>query len=60
MVPSGLMTTNDILRIQAELEKNGAAFRKLMWSALKDGTGWTVYTPPPHPSEILALMTDLV
>ena len=59
VVTSGLMTTNDILRIQAELAKKSAGFRKLPGTALKDGAGRTVYTPPQHPSEIVALMTDL-
>ena len=59
VVGSGLLTVRDILRIQAELERNDAGFRTLPGTVLKDGTGRTVYTPPQDPSEIAALMTDL-
>jgi Fic family protein len=56
---SGLLTANDIIEIQAELERNNAGFRKLPGTALKDGGGRTVYTPPQDPAEIVALMGDL-
>lgn len=56
---SGLLTNNDILRIQAELERNHAGFRKLPGTALKGEGGRTVYTPPQDPDAILALMGDL-
>jgi Fic family protein len=56
---SGLLTANHIIGIQAELEQNNAGFRKLPGTALKDGGGQTVYTPPQNPAEIVALMTDL-
>jgi Fic family protein len=56
---SGLLTLNHIVQIQGELEKNNAGFRKLPGTALKDGAGRTVYTPPQDPAEITALMTDL-
>ena len=56
---SGLLTSNHILQIQGELERNNAGFRKLPGTALKDGAGRTVYTPPQDPTEITALMTDL-
>ena len=56
---SGLLTANHILEIQAELERNNAGFRKLPGTALKDGGGQTVYTPPQDPAEIVALMSDL-
>jgi Fic family protein len=56
---TGLLTANRIIGIQAELEQNNAGFRKLPGTALKDGGGQTVYTPPQIPSEIVALMTDL-
>ncbi|NOY62615.1 MAG: Fic family protein [Gammaproteobacteria bacterium] len=57
---SGLLTVNDILEIQAGIEKNRAGFRKLPGTALKnEQTGETVYTPPQHPDEIAALMTNL-
>ncbi|MGB7196086.1 MAG: Fic family protein [Collimonas pratensis] len=56
---SGLLTANHIIEIQAELERNNAGFRKLPGTALKDGGGHTVYTPPQEPAEIVALMSDL-
>ena len=56
---SGLLTANHIIKIQAELERNNAGFRKLPGTALKDGGGQTVYTPPQDSVEILALMRDL-
>jgi len=56
---SGLITANHIIEIQAELERNNAGFRKLPGTALKDGGGNTVYTPPQDPAEIVALMRDL-
>jgi Fic family protein len=56
---SGLLTANHIIGIQVELEQNNAGFRKLPGTALKDGGGQTVYTPPQNPAEIVALMTDL-
>lgn len=57
---SGLLTNNDILDIQAYIEENRAGFRKLPGTALKnDQTGETVYTPPQHHDEIIALMGNL-
>lgn len=57
---TGLLTINDILTIQAGIEENRAGFRKLPGTALKnDLTGETIYTPPQHPDEIIALMTNL-
>lgn len=56
---SGLLTANHIIGIQSELEQNNAGFRKLPGTALKDGGGQTVYTPPQNHTEIVALMTDL-
>lgn len=56
---SGLLTANHIIQIQAELEQNNAGFRKLPGTALKDGAGQTVYTPPQDPNEIITLMRDL-
>ena len=54
------LTNNHILQIQAELEKNRAGFRKQTGTMLKnDRTGEVVYTPPQHPDEIIALMSDL-
>ena len=54
-----LLTANDIVAIQAELEQNKAGFRKLPGTTLKDGSGRVVYTPPQANSEIVALMRDL-
>ena len=56
---SGLLTANHIIQIQGELERNNAGFRKLPGTALKDGAGRTVYTPPQDPAEILRLMAGL-
>ena len=56
---SGLLTVRHILEIQSELELNNAGFRKLPGTALKDGSGKTIYTPPQNPDEIVALMSDL-
>ena len=56
---SGLITSNHIIGIQAELERNNAGFRKLPGTALKDGTGRTVYLPPQDPAEIVRLMGEL-
>ena len=54
------LTNNDILAIQAELERNNAGFRKLPGTALKNvATGETVYTPPQEYADILDLMTNL-
>jgi len=57
---TGLLTNAHILEVQAALERNDAGFRRLPGTSLKDGAGRVVYTPPQHPDEILALMTDLV
>ena len=57
---TGLLTINDILTIQAGIEQNSAGFRKLPGTALKNNqTGETIYTPPQHPQDILALMDNL-
>jgi Fic family protein len=56
---TGLLTSNHILAIQAELERNNAGFRKLPGTALKDGGGQTVYMPPQDPVEIVAMMGAL-
>ena len=56
---SGLLTTNHIIRIQGELERNNAGFRKLPGTALKSGSGQTIYTPPQDPAEIIELMRSL-
>ena len=56
---AGLITANHIIAIQAELEQNNAGFRKLPGTALKNGAGETVYTPPQDPTAIIELMSDL-
>ena len=56
---SGLITANHLVQIQGELERNNAGFRKLPGTALRDGGGSTVYTPPQDPAQIIALMGDL-
>jgi Fic family protein len=56
---SGLLTCNHFIQIQGELERNNAGFRKLPGTALKDGAGQTIYTPPQDPAEIVALMRGL-
>ena len=56
---SGLLTTNNIIEIQGELERNNAGFRRLPGTALKDGGGQTVYTPPQDPADIIELMGGL-
>lgn len=56
---SGLLTTNHVLQIQAELERNTAGLRKLPGTALTDGAGNIVYTPPQEPNVIIDLMRDL-
>ena len=56
---SGLLTINHIVGIQSELERNNAGFRKLPGTALKDGAGQAVYTPPQDPADIIAQMREL-
>ena len=56
---TGLLTSNHIVEVQTELERNNAGFRKLPGTALKDGSGSTVYTPPQDPEEVIALMSGL-
>ncbi len=55
-----LLTSNDIIQIQSELEKNNAGYRKVPGTALKNiVTGETVYTPPQDYDTILNLMANL-
>jgi len=52
-----ILTNNDIIEIQFELEKNNAGFRKVPGTALKNATtGEIVYTPPQDYNTILDLM----
>ena len=55
-----ILTNNDIIQIQSELEKNNTGFRKVPGTALKNATtGEVVYTPPQEYNTILELMTNL-
>lgn len=57
---TGLLTSNDIIKLQAVLEENDAGYRKLPGTALKnEQTGEVVYTPPQSNDEIKSLMTNL-
>jgi len=56
---SGLLSVNHMVAIQGELERNSAGLRRLPGTALKNGAGETVYTPPQEHAIIVALMTDL-
>ncbi|MCF6295809.1 MAG: Fic family protein [Flavobacteriaceae bacterium] len=55
-----ILTNNDIIAIQSELEKNNAGFRKVPGTALKNATtGEIIYTPPQDYNTIQNLMTNL-
>ena len=55
-----ILTNNNILDIQEDLEKNKAGFRKLLGTSLKnDKTGEVIYTPPQNSQEIIDLMSNL-
>jgi Fic family protein len=56
---NGLLTVNHLLAVQAELEQNSAGLRKLPGTALKDGDGRTVYTPPQDHATIVTGMGNL-
>jgi len=56
---TGLITSNYLIAIKAELERNNAGFRKLPGTAIKDGAGRTVYLSPQKPAEIVRLMGEL-
>ncbi len=56
---TGLLTVNHIIAMQEELERNNAGIRKLPGTALKDGAGRTVYTPPQDHTTIVRLMSEL-
>jgi len=53
-----LLTTNHILEIQRELERNNAGFRKVPGTVLRDQDGNVVFTPP-ETDRIPAMMGDL-
>lgn len=55
-----MMTTNMIVEIQQDIEKNRAGIRKLPGTVLQNQTtGEVIYTPPSSEQEILALMSNL-
>ena len=55
-----ILTNNDIIAIQSELEKNNAGFRKVPGTTLKNAaTGEVVYTPPQDYKKIQELMSNL-
>lgn len=55
-----ILTNNDIIEIQSELEKNNAGFRKVPGTALRNATTEEiVYTPPQEYDTILDLMRNL-
>jgi len=56
---TGLLTCNDIQRIQADIEGNAAGFRKTLGTMLKNNQGDIIYTPPQHPDDVVALMKNL-
>ncbi len=57
---SGLLTSNNIIALQALLEENDAGFRKVPGTVLKnEQTGETVYMPPRDHANIVSLMSNL-
>jgi Fic family protein len=55
-----ILTNNDIIKIQSELEKNNAGFRKVPGTLLKNTTtGDVIYTPPQDSETIKDLMSNL-
>lgn len=54
----GLLTINQIVDIQAVLQGDRAGIRKLPGTVLKDGAGFTIYTPP-SPEFLPDLLGDL-
>jgi len=59
--PNRVIRLQDILQIQATLEKNRAGLRKVPGTGLiNQATGETVYTPPQDAREVEALMHNLV
>jgi Fic family protein len=55
-----ILTSNHIIEIQGELEKNLAGYRKVHGTTLKNGTkGEVVYTPPQEYDTIAGLMGNL-
>ena len=59
-VKKRLLINNHILEIQQTVEENGAGFRKLPGTMLKnDRTGEIVYSPPQDENQIRSLMNNL-
>lgn len=54
-----ILSLNDIIAIQRELERNNAGFRKVPGTVLKSSGGNVVYTPPQDSTEIEQLMSNL-
>ena len=55
-----VLTTNNIIEIQLELEQNDAGFRKVPGTSLKNQqTGEVIYMPPQNHSTIVELMRNL-
>ncbi len=54
-----ILSLNDIIAIQRELERNNAGFRKVPGTVLKSSGGDVVYTPPQNSTEIEQLMSNL-
>ncbi len=58
---TGLIRLNDILHIQAIIEPNKSGIRKIPGTVIANATTKEViYTPPQHPDEIKALLSNLV
>lgn len=56
----GLLSCNDIKKIQAAIEQNNAGFRTQSGTTLKnEQTGKIVYSPPQSHDEIVELMSNL-
>ena len=56
---TGLLTINNILEIQAEVEQNTAGFRKILDTVLKNEQSGEVVYEPPAPDRIPVLMANL-
>lgn len=57
---TGMLTTNHIIDIQAEMVKHRSGLRKLPGTELKnEQTGETVYVPPQDHQELVDLMSNL-
>ncbi|MBC7473496.1 MAG: Fic family protein [Candidatus Sericytochromatia bacterium] len=54
-----ILSLNNILDIQRELEKNNAGFRKVPGTTLKNNKGEIVYTPPQDYPTIFNMMENL-